>query len=187
MYKRNFVLAGLVVAMLAVQAGLQAQEPPQMPKPEKEHAWLQHLTGEWDTEAEMFMEPGKPPLKAQGSESARMVGGFWLLAEAKGEMMGMEFRSVFTLGYDAQKKKYIGTWIDNCTNYLWKYEGTVDSTGKVLTLETEGPCPMSGGKLTKFKEVIEIKDKDHKFFTSSMQGEDGKWTTIVSVNYRRKK
>ena len=70
---------------------------------------------------------------------------------------------------------------------LWNYEGTVDSSGKKLTLETEGPCPMKGGKISRFKEVVEIKDKDHKVFTSSIQEDDGKWSTMVVVNSTRKK
>ena len=63
----------------------------------------------------------------------------------------------------------------------------VDDAGKTLTLETEGPCPLKPGQRCKFKEVIEVKDKDHKVFTSSMQGDDGKYTTMLTINYRRKK
>ena len=72
------------------------------------------------------------------------------------------------------------------SSYQWKYEGTTDAAGKILTLETEGPCPLAPGKLLKFKEVTEIKSEDHKVFTSSVQGEDGKWTTMVKVDFHRK-
>ena len=62
----------------------------------------------------------------------------------------------------------------------------MDATGKVLNFETEGPCPMRGGQITKFRGVVEFKSKDHRVFTSSVLAEDGKWTTNAIVTSRRK-
>jgi hypothetical protein len=101
--------------------------------------------------------------------------------------MGTSVEARLTIGYDTKKKKYVGTWIDSMTSYMWNYEGSVDDTGKILTLNTEGPGFAGGDKLTKFKEVIEIKNKDERTFTSSYQNEDGTWTQLMSVKYRRKK
>jgi hypothetical protein len=97
----------------------------------------------------------------------------------------MPFASVLTLGYDPQKQKYIGSWVDSMTSHMWKYEGTVNAAGNILTLDTEMPC--GPGKVSKFKEVTEFKSADHRLFTSTMQGEDGEWRVAVRVNYRRKK
>jgi hypothetical protein len=162
---------------------------PEMPPPAKEHAWLQQFVGDWETDVEINMEPGKPPVKGKGVESDRMLGGFWLVAEGSGTMEGMPgtMTSLLTLGYDPEQKAYVGTWIDSMTSYLWKYNGSVDPSGKKLTLECEGPCPMKPGKLSKFREVTEFKSKDHRVFTSSMLGDDGKWASMVTVHYHRKK
>lgn len=94
----------------------------------------------------------------------------------------MSVQSVLTIGYDPAIKKFVCSM----DSTLWKYVGSFDSTGKKLTLETEGPSPVDGKKV-KFQETLELKDKDHKVFTSLMQGEDGKWTKIVTMDYRRKK
>ena len=184
---KKLAIAGLVATLLAGAAMLEAQDMPKMPVPEKEHAWLQQFVGEWETEATAVMEPGKPPIRCKGTESVRSIGGFWIVAENKGAFMDVPVTGAMTLGYDPEKKKYVGTWICSITNYLWKYEGTVDASGKILTLETEGPCPMAPGKLSRFKDVTEFKSKDHKVLTSLMQGDDGKWVTFATIHCRRKK
>ena len=183
----KLIVTGLVLTVSVGAALIQAEDVPEFPKPQKEHEWLQQLVGEWESEATMFMEPEQPPVTSKGTESVRSVGGFWIVAENKGTFMETPFTGLLTLGYDAEKKRYVGTWVDSVQAYLWTYQGAVDEAGKVLTLETEGPCPAEPGKMSRFKEVLEIRSKDHKVFTSSMQGEDGKWNIMVRIEYRRKK
>lgn len=183
-------IAGLLTVVFACAAVLQAQDLKDLPKPaapEKEHQWLQQLVGEWDSESEAILGSGQPPMKCKGTESTRGLGGFWVVAEIKNTFMDMPMTGIMTIGYDPQKKKYVGTWVDSMTNHLWKYEGTVDAAGKVLTLEAEGPNPMTPRKTARFRDSIEIKSKDHKVMRSAMLGEDGKWITFMTGDYRRKK
>ncbi|HEV8604702.1 MAG TPA: DUF1579 domain-containing protein [Tepidisphaeraceae bacterium] len=182
---KKVTIAGFVLALLTIVGVRAAEELPKLPPPQKEHEWLKQLAGDWEVNGEMYMEQGKPPMKNKGSESARMIGGFWVVAENKGTMMDTPMTGIMTLGFDPEKKKYVGTWVDSMAARLWQYEGTLDPTQKILTLETEGPCPLQGGKITKFKEVIEIKDKDHRTFTSNAEL-DGKWVTMFKAEYQRK-
>ena len=175
------------LALFGANNSLFSQEPPPMEAPTKEHQWLKQFVGEWESEAEVFHEPGKPPIRGKGTETARLVGGFWVVSQGESEMMGMKFSSVLTLGYDPKKKKYIGSWVDSMASHLWTYEGTVDVTGKILTMRAEGPCPMDPGKLCKFREVTEIKDPDNRVFTSWVVGDDGKETMFLRVVSKRKK
>ncbi len=187
---KRFAILSFAVAILssAVSVPVRAEDAPvpQMPGPVKEHEWLKQLEGKWVNETEIFMKPDEKPMKGAGTEDVRLMGGFWIIGEGTGEMMGLTMKSVLTLGYDPEKKKYVGTWVDSMSSHLWTYQGTLDATGKILTLETEGPCPMKPGTISKFKEVIELKGKNEKLFTSSIQGEDGKWTTMVKVSSKRK-
>lgn len=162
-----------------------AEEMPEMPKAQKEHAWLRQLAGKWNAETEVFMEPGKPPMKMTGQEHGRMIGDFFYMGEITGKIFEMPYTGICTLGYDADAKEYVGTWIDSVNGFMWHYQGKVD--GNTLTLETKGPCPKKPGTLSNFKEVIEVKDKDHKVFTSSIQEEDGTWTKMLSTKYSRQK
>lgn len=160
-------------------------DPANMPKPTREHEWLRKFVGEWEAEVEMTMDPGQPPMKSKGSNRDRMLGGFWMISEGGNPEMAYNF--LLTLGYDPQKKKYIGTWADSMTSYLWHYEGTVNAAGNILTLETKGPAPMAPDKLSTFQEVTEFKSDDLRVFTSSLLGDDGKWKTFMTVTSRRKK
>lgn len=155
----------------------------EMPKPAKEHAWVEQLVGEWEYEGEANMGPDKPPMKMKGTEHNRSIGGFWAHCEHKSEFMGAPFTGLLTLGYDPEKKKYVGTWVDSMSTHLWTYMGSVE--GKVLTLDTEGPSE-EPGKICKFREMIEVKDKDSKTFTSQREF-DGKWVTIMTMTSKRKK
>jgi hypothetical protein len=184
---RKLTIAGFIGTLLAGVVVLNAQDTPEPAAPEKEHEWLKQLIGEWESESEMVMAPGQPPQKAKGTESVRAIGSLWIVADVKSDSpMGVPVTAVLTLGYNPQKKKYIGTWIDSMLNHLWVYEGTLDPTGKILTLDTEGPDMTSPGKTARYRDAIEIKSKDHKVLTSSALGEDGQWTTFMTISYRRK-
>jgi hypothetical protein len=181
---RKLMFASLALLLFTFAAVRAADEQPKLPQPQKEHEWLKQLAGEWDLDMTM-QEPGKDSTKAKGSETTRLLGPFWSISEVNATMMDMPFSGRMTLGYSTEKKKYIATWVDSMQDYLWQYEGTLDAGGKILTLETTGPCPMQGGKMTRFKEVIEIKDKDHHTFSSSMEL-DGKFVQMMTINYTRK-
>jgi hypothetical protein len=157
-------------------ATLFAQDAAEKDKASKETTWLQKFVGEWEADAS----------GTKVIEMDRMLGP-WLVADIKVAIASQPIQGMLTVGYDPTKKKYVGTWIDSKTNYLWIYEGTVDSTGNALTLETEGPNSMVPGKMSKAKDVHTFTDNDHRTLTSSMLGDDGKWHIFQTVNYRRTK
>jgi hypothetical protein len=179
---KQVAIAGFALVLMG-SAVLRAQQP----APQKERECLRQLAGEWEYDAEAALEPGKPPMKIKGTENARRVGDSWVVGELKATIADAPFTGIMTLGFDDQKKKFVGAWIDSMHSHLVQFEGTADAAGKTLTLFAEGPNPSAPGKPYKYKEVIEIKSKDHKIHVSSLQGEDGKWSEFMTANYRRKK
>lgn len=180
------MLSGWVV-LLCLASAVVGQEFPAFPQPVKEHEWLQQFVGEWDAKSKAVAGPGQPEMECEGSMKCRTLGGFWIVCDVKNEAMGMTVEAVQTLGYDTNSKKYVGTWVDSMLNHLWKYEGTVDETGKILTLEAEGPNVLQPGKTSKYRDVFEFKSKDLIATSSFMQGDDGKWVTFMTGEMRRKK
>ena len=105
---KKLIITILSAAAFAAATFVYAQVPP-MPEPTKEHEWLKQFVGEWESELEAFMEPGKPTVKSKGTEVCRAIGGLWVIGEGKTDMGGMTYGHLLTLGYDPEKKKYIGT------------------------------------------------------------------------------
>lgn len=177
-------------AMAAEKADPGQQTPPpsmaDMPKPTAEHEWLQKFVGDWKVESEIHMEPGGEAEQGTGTESVRSLGGFWVVSDMTGEMMGMTMKAILTLGYDPEKQRYVGTWIDSMTSQMWHYDGEVDESGKVLMLTTRGMCPMEG-KMADFKSTVEFKSDDERVFTEQRKMEDGSWMTTVVSHAMRKK
>jgi hypothetical protein len=155
-------------------------------EPQKEHQWLQKLVGEWTMNVPT--EAGQEASNVEWSESVRSLHGLWVIAEGHGEMPGGgATTTVMTLGYDPRKQRYVGTWVGSMMTHLWFYEGALDETGKVLTLDTEGPDFATEGKLAKYQDIITLEDDGRRVLTSRMLTEDGTWKPIMSAEYRRRK
>lgn len=165
-----------------------------MAEPQLEHRWLQKLVGEWTFEMETPpcpdpAQPGaeSPPMKVTGVERVRSLQGIWFLGEGESEMPGgVKAQTLLTLGYDPEKKRYVGSWIGSMMPNMWVYEGEVDASGKVLTLNTTGPSMTAPGQTARYKDVIEFKSDDYRTLTSHILGEDGKWTQFMQAHYRRR-
>lgn len=155
-------------------------------EPHAQHHWLQKLVGEWTFEHEAAMEPGQPPMKTRGSETVRSLGEVWVLCHGEFEMPdGGIGKTIMTLGYDPVKERFVGSFIGSMMTYLWVYEGSLDSSGKILTLNTEGPA-FSGQGMSKYQDRIEFVSDDHRTLTASTAGPDGVWQTFMTAHYRRK-
>lgn len=168
-----------VCLLLSVAArGTAAQEPkPEVPKASPDHEFLKRFVGEWDCETEATFAPGQPPVKSKGSMTGRMIGDFWAIVVVKGDALGLPYVGQGTFGYDSMKsKKYIGTWADSMSEFLWMYEGTVE--GNKLILNSEGPNPSEPGKMIKGRDIWEFKGKDQVILTGEFQGPDGKFVTF---------
>lgn len=171
---------------------METSPPPPEPvmnreEPQQDHHWLQQLVGEWTYETEANMGPDQPPAKAIGTETVRSLGGFWTIAEGRGEMPGCGLETtIMTLGYSPQKQRFMGTWVGSMMSYLWLYDGGLDPEKKVLTLESEGPDMIVEGKVARYRDVIEFKSNDHRIMTSSVLGDNGQWTEFMTAHYQRK-
>src|SRR2546421_8137005 len=158
----------LAAAMFLVPmiGALRAQETPDQPKadgtqtdqrmpsfqPGKEHQWLKQFDGEWEFTAKCSM-PGMEPQEGKGTESCRFAfGGFWLAIEDKGMMKNKDWSGQGLIGWDPQKKKFCGVWVDSNSPFMGKFDGDVDSSGKVFTFRFKMAEDQKYGKSAKEAE-----------------------------------
>ncbi len=156
-------------------------------KPQKEHQWLDQLLGKWTTEGECDMPSGESA-KSVGTETVRSMGGLWVVCEGQGDMPGCgPCDMLMTLGYDTEKKAFVGSWAGSMMSGMFIYTGALDSSGKVLTLDTEGPSFTGDGSTAKYQDVITIKSKDERTLHSQTLQPDGTWKRFMTATYRRVK
>lgn len=161
---------------------------PMMSEPTKEHRWLLRMVGEWSIDGECMMDPDQPPMKSTGTCVTRPLGELWTLSEGRGEMPGGgEMQSIITLGYDPAKQKFVGTFTASMMTHLWLYEGSLDASGKVLTLDADGPSMTGDGTTQKYQDIVTVENDDHWILSSQAHGPDGQWHKFMTAHYRRKK
>lgn len=153
------------------------------PKLQREHEWLQQLVGEWSFEVEAMMPGGARSEKHKGTESVRSIDGVWVVCDMRSDA-GPD-TSVMTLGFDPRLGRVVGTFISSMMTHLWIYNGSLDATGKILTMDCEGPSFTDPTKLVPYQDVIEIKSADHRILTSRARGDDGRWTQFMTSRYQR--
>jgi len=181
------VLAGLAAAgVMAQEAKKQEAAQPAMPmlKPGPEHEILKMDVGVWDATVEMIIQ-GASPSTSKAVETNKMLAGLWLVSDFKGEMMNQPFEGHGVTGYDPNKKKYVGTWVDSMSTGLNIGESTYDAATRTVTGTMEGPDDT--GKMMSMRFVTQYKGDNAKTFTMYMKGPDGKEVPTVKINYRRRK
>ncbi len=132
------------------------------------------------------MGPDQSPIKSTGRETVRSLGELWTIGEGKGDPPQDNCDSIMTLGYDPQTKRFVGTVIVSAMTHLWPYNGTLDPSGKKLTLDSEGPSFSGDGKMAKYQDIIEFVNDDHRTLSSQVLVADGTWQPFMKVHYHRK-
>ncbi|MBW4667537.1 MAG: DUF1579 domain-containing protein [Cyanomargarita calcarea GSE-NOS-MK-12-04C] len=156
-------------------------------EPQTKHQWLDKFIGEWTSETEYSMEPDQSPTKIVGTEVVRSLGGIWIVAEGEGDMPdGCSGKTMMTLGFDPQSDRFVGTFVGSMMTHIWLYNGSLDATEKMLTLDTEGPN-FSQTAMTKYQDIIEFVSDDHRVMKSQILGDDGNWLLFMTAHYKRQK
>jgi hypothetical protein len=176
-------MLSLIVLISAIS--LRAAEMPPASQSTPQHEWLQKFVGEWETTSECKMT-GEAAV-CHGSFKGRMLGGLWLVGEIDTEMPGTGARvqALQTFGFNEKSKQYVGHWVDSMFNHQWSYVGSVDESGKILTMEAEGPDMMGGSGTVQYRDTYEfVSANELKMSSAAKQGDE--WVTFMEAKSVRK-
>jgi len=150
-----------------------------------QHEWLHRMLGEWRCEGEATLEQGKPPEHWKARDSVRSLGGLWVICEGHSDMPdGRSSSNVMTFGYSHDRQCFVGSFIASVMTHMWVYNGQLDASHRVLTLDTEGPSFLGDGKMARYQDVLAFIDDNHRTLASRVM-ENGQWRQIVVAHYHR--
>ena len=75
----------------------------------------------------------------KGTETSKMLGGYWMLTDFEGKLFGQDFKGHGVYGYDKDKKQYVGTWYDSLGPVKLQMTGVWDEATQTLTYSGEAP------------------------------------------------
>jgi hypothetical protein len=173
------MIAGLTVANAEPLVGQQME----LPKPGPELDVFQPDVGTWDVEIKAWGDDGKPVV-TNGKETNRMLGGFWLLTDFQGSMLGFDFQGHGMYSYDAEKKQYVGSWVDSLSASKMDMIGTYNKEKNTMTYE--GMAPGADG--TPAKHILNTKYKEDgtRMMTMHLKAGDQK-IKIFEMTYSKAK
>jgi hypothetical protein len=175
-----FIIGTLIIApMLAASAQQAGYETPR-----PEHVLLERLAGDWQFERLGAPRNGENPESlGTGVVSAEMIGEFFVVSRWSGTLYGMDYTAVQSLGFDIDRKKYSGYWLDSFMGFCWELNGTVDKASGELTIVTRGPSP-SGGTAA-YRERYQFNSVDSITIHGEMQ-QDEDWVTLSTTRLTRR-
>ncbi len=159
-------------------------EQPAFATPSQEHASLKELVGTWNVECTYFMDPSQPPMTCEATDTAEMIGEFWIQSTFESNMFGMPFRGVATLGYNAITEEWVSTWVDSLNPYLFHFTGKHNAESQVLEMSGKGPNPMGSG-LCDYRTVEKRISADERHFEMFLTLPEAGEVQLFSYIYRR--
>jgi hypothetical protein len=144
------------------------------------HTLMGQFTGEFDMEITMSSGEGKPPIVIKIPSTHQMIlGGRFLELKQKGDMMGMAYESIMTLGFNTIDKKMALTTITNMGTGTLALFGNYDATNKKATLYGSLTNPVSKQNI-QIKQIINFVDDDTLVIESyDTEGEKAEKKTVV--------
>lgn len=151
-------------------------------EPTEQHESLKYDVGTWTGTMTMNVPGADAPMTMEVKETNKMLtGDLWLLSEFEAG----PFKGHGQFGYDASKKQYVGTWIDNMSSHLNVMKGKLDEAKGEMVMTFKG-INQQTGEPQQMKSVTTRKGEDQRNFVMYAKNGD-KWDKSFEITYKRSK
>jgi hypothetical protein len=151
------------------------------------HKMMASWNGTWNGDVTMWMYPGAPEQKSISTAVNKMImNGLYQQSTHTGDMMGMPFNGMSTVGYDIHKKEFMSTWIDNMGSGIMMLKGPWDEATKSITLKGKMTDPGTKEDID-VRETFSIIDGNTQEMKMFMTMPGGKEFNTMNIRYTRKK
>jgi hypothetical protein len=169
--------------LLVLLAGM---APAQMAQPGPEHKAIAQLAGSWTGQATLQF-PGMEPMSSEVKVTNTMdLGGFWLLGDYEGSMMGIPFRGHSIFGFDTEKGKYVEIWVDSMRSGMGQLEGDYDAGSRRWTKWLDTKHPMTGEPIRE-RHTVTLRADDTMIMELALPGADGDYLPYMILEQTRVK
>ena len=146
------------------------------PKPGPEHQKLGYFVGKWKTEGDLKPSPFGPGGKMSGEDKCEWFDGkYSVVCRSSGTGPAGPTKGLGILSYSDEEKAYTYYGIDNTPmTQSTVPRGAVQGDTWTYTDESK-----MGGKMVKSRYIIKVASPSSYAFKFKMQGDDGKWNTVV--------
>ncbi len=141
---RTCLLAALAIAGAIVTGNARAgaQAPPK-PGADPDHARLAAMSGTWDVEMTLWVQPGRPGITAKGTSTIRpILNGLFVEEKIEGTLNGAPFTTLAWTGFNADSHKYEATRISSTNTSRIAETGSYDE--KTNQFELKADYPLGG-------------------------------------------
>ena len=149
------------------------------------HAEVRRKVGEWDVRCTYFMGGANDPIEVTGRERGEMLGDLWCNSRFEADMLGSPLTGNASLGFDPVKKKYVATWKDSASPFLYTFEGELDDATGVFELEGSNFDPVRRCPAN-YRSRLEFLSNDEHILNLSIDVPDGEPIRVLRYHYTRK-
>ncbi len=175
-----------LVCLLALSAGAVAAVRPftaqQATEPTKHHERLLAGVGQWEGTITNYMIPGmeKEGMAAPCTETVQSVGKLWTTSRFVMEMPGMRFEGAGLLGWDVDKNKFVGTWVDSFTGHITMMEGDWNADTNAIEMHWEAADAATGEMVPHRSETVHRADASVMSFYMG-EGDAEKRSMVIAM------